>query len=224
MEILVIEDDKKTAAFLRRGLTEAGYTVEVEHDGKEGLWLAKIGDHDLIILDILLPGMDGREIMEEIRKQDSQTPVIFLTALDQVSDRVKGLELGADDYLVKPFAFSELLARVRTLFRRTTPSEGNVFKIQDLKIDPVVHKVTRGDQKIELTSQEFNLLLLLARYEGQVLTRTQIMQKIWEIDFEPNTNVVDVAVRRLRMKVDDPFETKLIHTVRGVGYVLEKRA
>lgn len=223
MEILVIEDDKKTAAFLRRGLTEAGYTVEVEHDGEEGLWLAKIGDHDLIILDILLPGMDGREIMKDIRKEDSQTPVIFLTALDQVSDRVKGLELGADDYLVKPFAFSELLARIRTLFRRTMPSEGNVFKIQDLRIDPVVHKVTRGSQKIDLTSQEFNLLLLLARYEGQVLTRTQIMQKIWEIDFEPNTNVVDVAVRRLRMKVDDPFEAKLIHTVRGVGYVLEKR-
>ena len=224
MRILVAEDDSRLRRHLVAALREAGHEVEETGDGTDALRILESRAHDAAVLDISMPGMDGVSVIRKARDHGCRATMLLSTARGEVRDKVAGLDAGADDYLVKPFAFSELLARVRTLFRRTTPSEGNVFKIQDLKIVPVVHKVTRGDQKIELTSQEFNLLLLLARYEGQVLTRTQIMQKIWEIDFEPNTNVVDVAVRRLRMKVDDPFETKLIHTVRGVGYVLEKRA
>lgn len=223
MRILVVEDEIKTSAFLRKGLRESGFTVDVANDGEEGLDLALSREYDLVILDVMLPGVDGWQIIKKIRGTKRDTPVLFLTARDAVQDRIKGLELGADDYLVKPFAFSELLARIRTILRRGPVRTLELIRIADLEIDLMGHRVMRGGKRLDLTPKEFALLSLLARRSGEVLTRTRIAERIWDIDFESDTNVVDVHMRRLRAKVDDPFENKLIHTVRGVGYVLEER-
>ncbi|HWT36041.1 MAG TPA: heavy metal response regulator transcription factor [Paraburkholderia sp.] len=220
MRILVIEDEPKTAAYLKKGLEESGYSVEVANDGSHGLILAQEEDYDVIILDVMLPWMDGWTVVKTLRATRT-TPVLFLTARDDVNDRVRGLELGADDYLVKPFAFVELLARVRTLARRGPPRESELIRIGDLEMDINRRRVKRGTTRIDLTPREFSLLQLLARRHGEVLSRTQIASYVWDMNFDSDTNVVEVAIRRLRSKVDDNFPVKLIHTVRGVGYVLE---
>jgi two-component system, OmpR family, copper resistance phosphate regulon response regulator CusR len=221
MKMLVIEDEVKTAKFLKKGLSEAGHVVDVATDGLEGLHLALELDFDLIILDVMLPGLDGWEVLSRLREAGKKTSVLMLTARDAVYERVRGFELGADDYLVKPFAFSELLARVRSLLRRSMPRASETIRTADLEIDLLRHRATRAGQKLELTSKEFVLLALLARRSGEVLSRTLIAEAVWDMNFDSDTNVVDVNVRRLRSKVDDPFEVKLIHTVRGAGYVME---
>jgi two-component system copper resistance phosphate regulon response regulator CusR len=220
MRILVIEDELKTAAYLKKGLEESGYAVDVANDGAQGLILALEEEYDVIVLDVMLPGMDGWTIVKTLRATRT-TPVLFLTARDDVDDRVRGLELGADDYLVKPFAFVELLARVRTLARRGPPRESELIKVGDLEMDVNRRRVKRGGMRIDLTPREFSLLQLLARRQGEVLSRTQIASYVWDMNFDSDTNVVEVAIRRLRTKIDDNFPVKLIHTVRGVGYVLE---
>jgi two-component system, OmpR family, copper resistance phosphate regulon response regulator CusR len=221
MRILVIEDEKKTAAFLAKGLREAGYAVDVARDGETGLEQARASRFDLLIIDIMLPHKDGWEVVAEIRHDRVRTPILFLTARDSVRDRVKGLELGADDYLVKPFAFSELLARVRSVLRRAPQRPTEQVRIGDLKIDMRRHKATRSGVSLNLTPKEFLLLAHLVRSAGEVVSRAEIAEHVWDIGFKTDTNVVDVVVRRLRAKVDDPFKTKLIHTIRGVGYVLK---
>jgi len=223
MRILVVEDEQKTAAYLKKGLSESGFVVDVASSGDDGLHYALTMQYDLIILDVMLPEVDGWTILSQLRSQSNMTPVLFLTARDKVQDRVKGLELGADDYLVKPFAFSELLARIRVIIRRGPQKKQEVLTIADLELDLLAHKVTRAGAVIELTQKEFMLLSLLLQRSGQVLSRTLIAEQIWDINFDSDTNVVDVAIRRLRTKMDDPYEKKLIHTVRGVGYVLEER-
>jgi two-component system copper resistance phosphate regulon response regulator CusR len=223
VKILIVEDEKKTAAYLQKGLAESGFVVDVVHEGEEGFQQARTGEYDLLVLDVMLPGRDGWSILEGIRRLGRQTPVLFLTARDGIQDRVKGLELGADDYLVKPFAFSELLARVRSILRRGPLRQQETIKIADLEVDLLRHRVARGGNRIDLTPKEFFLLSLLARRAGEVLSRTLIAEQVWDMNFDSDTNVVDVHVRRLRSKVDDPFEQKLIHTVRGAGYVLEDR-
>lgn len=220
MRILVVEDEVKAADYLRKGLSESGYAVEVAHNGIDGQFLAQESEFDLIILDVMLPGIDGWQLLQIIRRK-SQVPVLFLTARDAVEDRVKGLELGADDYLVKPFSYAELLARVRTLLRRGPPREVEQFQVADLQLDVLRRRVVRGAERITLTNKEFALLQLLMERSGEVLSRTQIASQVWQMNFDSDTNVVDVAIRRLRAKVDDPFSPKLIHTVRGMGYTLE---
>jgi two-component system copper resistance phosphate regulon response regulator CusR len=220
MRILVVEDEVKTADYLRKGLSESGYLVEVALNGLDGQHLIQEGEFDLIILDVMLPGLDGWQLLQIIRRK-WQTPVLFLTARDAVEDRVKGLELGADDYLVKPFSYAELLARVRTLLRRGPPREVEQFQVADLHLDLLKRKVTRGGVRLSLTNKEFALLHLLLNREGEVLSRALIASHVWNMNFDSDTNVVDVAIRRLRAKVDDPFQVKLIHTVRGMGYMLE---
>lgn len=223
MRILVIEDEAKTAAYLQKGLTESGFEVAIAADGHSGLELACQQAFDLIVLDVMLPRLDGWEVLEGIRAADRHTPVLFLTARDAVQDRVKGLELGADDYLVKPFAFSELLARVRSVLRRTPRASGETLVIEDLVIDLIRHRASRAGRRLELSPKEFALLSLLARRRGEVLSRSLVAEQVWDMPCESDTNVIDVAIRRLRAKVDDPFEKRLIHTVRGMGYVLEDR-
>jgi two-component system copper resistance phosphate regulon response regulator CusR len=223
MKLLIVEDTKKTAAYLRKGLMENGFVVDVSEQGEDGLHLARTGDYDLIILDVMLPVRDGWSVIAELRRAGKQTPVLFLTARDTVQDRVKGLELGGDDYLVKPFAFSELLARMRSVLRRGPTRQPEKLCIADLELDLLHHKAIRGGAHLDLTPKEFLLLSLLTRRSGEVLSRTLIAEQVWDMNFDSDTNVVDVHMRRLRAKVDDPFERKLIHTVRGVGYVLEER-
>lgn len=221
MRILVIEDEKKAAEYLHKGLTESGYVVDQSRRGDDGLHLALTGSYDLIILDIMLPGRDGISVLQAFRRAGRDTPVLFLTAKDAVEDRVQGLELGADDYLVKPFAFSELLARVRSILRRGPSRQPDILNVADLTLDVARHRASRAGTKLDLTPKEFALLSLLVRRRGEVLTRTIIAELVWEMNFDSDTNVVDVAVRRLRSKVDDPFPLKLIRTVRGVGYSLD---
>src|SRR5262245_6336468 len=224
MKVLVVEDEEKAAANLRKAMTEAGIAVEVAADGDAGLRRALAGDYDLVVLDVMLPHRDGWSVLAEMRRAGRQTPVLFLTARDAVEDRVRGLEIGADDYLVKPFAVSEFLARVRTILRRGAARRGGTLQIADLSLDCVRRRAARGDVKLDLTPKEFSLLELLARRRGEVLSRAFISEQVWDVKFDSGTNVVDVHVRRLRSKVDDPFERKLIHTIRGVGYVLDERA
>lgn len=223
MKMLIVEDEKKAAAYLQKGFIENGFAVDLALNGNEGLHLATSCRYDLIILDVMLPERDGWSLIAELRRSGQQTPILFLTARDSVQDRVKGLELGADDYLVKPFAFSELLARVRSILRRGPARHPEFFHIADLEIDLLRHKARRAGIVLNLTPKEFLLLSLLARQAGEVLSRTLIAEQVWDMNFDSDTNVVDVAVRRLRRKMDDPFPQKLIHTVRGVGYVLEAR-
>ena len=222
MRILVVEDEPKTGDYLKQGLSEAGFMVDLARDGLDGLHLALTEAYDLAVLDVMLPGIEGWQVLQGIRKAGKDMPVLFLTARDSVDDRVKGLELGADDYLVKPFAFSELLARVRTLLRRGSKTkEADILRAADLELDLMRRRVTRSGRKIDLTSKEFSLLELLLRRHGEVLPRSLIASQVWDMNFDSDTNVIEVAIRRLRGKVDDDFELKLIHTVRGMGYVLE---
>lgn len=221
MKILLVEDDKHIVGFLKRGLEEEGYVVAVAYDGKEGLELARNGEFDLIILDILLPKIDGFTVCQRLRAAGSTTPILMLTAKDDVEDRVRGLDLGADDYLVKPFAFEELLARIRALIRRSKNAEGTILRVGDLTINLLTREVKRGERTIELTAREFELLQFLAHHPGRVFTRTQLLEHVWGYDFEYSSNIVDVYIRYLREKIDKPFDRKLIHTVRGVGYKLQ---
>ena len=222
MKILIVEDEPKTGDYLKQGLSEAGFLADLARDGVDGVHLALTGDYDLVVLDVMLPKLDGWQVLREIRRNGRQLPVLFLTARDQVEDRVKGLEFGADDYLVKPFAFSELLARVRALLRRGRASgEHELLQIADLELDLLRRRVTRAGKRIELTAKEFALLELLLRRQGEVLPRSLIASQVWDMNFDSDTNVIEVAVRRLRAKIDDDFEPKLIRTVRGMGYVLE---
>ncbi|CAN7670715.1 MULTISPECIES: heavy metal response regulator transcription factor [Duganella] len=223
MKILVVEDEPKAGDYLVKGLQESGYVADLARNGVDGLALALEHDYELIVLDVMLPQMDGWAVLSKLRER-KQTPVLFLTARDDVADRVKGLELGADDYLVKPFAFAELLARVKTLMRRGPVREMEMIRVADLEIDVLRRRVTRQSTRIELTAKEFALLHLLAKRQGEVLSRTQIASMVWDMNFDSDTNVVDVAVRRLRAKIDDPYTTKLIQTVRGMGYLLEARS
>ncbi len=224
MRILIIEDEVKTASFLFKGLKENGFTVDTSNNGIDGLSALEQNSYDLAILDIMLPLLDGWSVLSALRNKNIQTRILLLTAMDSVEDRVKGLELGADDYLVKPFAFSELLARIRTLLRRGTATEIQNIQCADMEIDAIKHRVTRKGVRINLTPKEFKLLLLLARHPGEVFSRTVIAEQVWDMNFDSDTNVVDVAIRRLRNKIDDPFEDKLIHTIRGVGYAFEQRS
>lgn len=222
MRLLIVEDEVKTGNYLQQGLTEAGFIVDLARTGLDGHHLALTGSYDVIILDVMLPDVDGWRIMQALRDAKSTTPVLFLTARDSVEDRVKGLELGADDYLVKPFAFSELLARVRTLLRRgSTPAYQTEMQVADLVLDIPRRRAVRQDVRINLTNKEFALLELLIRRQGEVLPRSLIASLVWDMNFDSDTNVIDVAIRRLRAKIDDDFEPKLIHTVRGMGYMLD---
>ena len=223
MRLLVVEDEPKTAAYISQGMTEHGYVVDVTHDGLDGLHLATTTTYDLILLDVMLPGLDGWEVLKSVRQQ-RQTPVLFLSARDQVEDRVKGLKLGADDYLVKPFAFSELLARVHNILRRGQSPREQPMRVGDLEVDPVRRRVTRAGHRIELTTKEYALLEYFVRHVGELCSRTLIAENVWDMNFDSDTNVVDVAVRRLRAKLDDAHATKLIHTVRGVGYRFDASA
>jgi two-component system, OmpR family, copper resistance phosphate regulon response regulator CusR len=226
MRLLVIEDEVKLAQYLHKGLSENGYVVDIARDGIEGRRLATGGDYDLVLLDLMLPGIDGFGVLAAIRANNRQLPVLMLTARDKVEDRVRGLEQGADDYLVKPFAFSELLARVSALLRRGANSQATpttALQMGDLDIDLVSRKAQRAGHRLDLTAKEFKLLTLLLRRRGQILSRTTLAEQVWDMNFDSDTNVVEVAVRRLRAKLDDPFPAKLLHTVRGMGYVLEER-
>jgi len=221
MKILIIEDEVKTGDYLKQGLGEAGFVVDLARDGMDGLHLALSDSYDLVVLDVMLPSLDGWQVLESLRRAGKEMPVLFLTARDQVTDRVKGLELGADDYLVKPFAFAELLARARSLLRRGKTKEPELLHVADLELDLLRRRVVRGGRRIDLTAKEFGLLELLMRRQGEVLPRSLIASQVWDMNFDSDTNVIEVAVRRLRAKMDDDFEPKLIRTVRGMGYVLE---
>jgi two-component system copper resistance phosphate regulon response regulator CusR len=225
MKILIIEDEPKTSAYLKKGLGTHGYVTDSAANGEDGLHFALVNQYDLIILDVMLPGRDGWSVIGELRNSGNTTPTLLLTARDGVQDRIKGLDLGADDYLVKPFSFSELLARMRSILRRGAGAgqQTNILKFTDLEINLLHHSASRAGQKLNLTPQEFRLLAYFLRHAGEAMSRTMIAEQVWDMNFDSDTNVVDVAVRRLRTKVDDPFEKKLIHTMRGVGYVLEVR-
>jgi len=222
MRLLVIEDEPKLADYLHKGLSENGYVIDVARDGIEGRRLAVEGEYDLLLLDLMLPGIDGFGVLKAVRTHGN-TPVLMLTARDKVEDRVQGLQQGADDYLVKPFSFSELLARVQALLRRGKPQESTVLRLADLEVVLLSRKCVRNRTRLDLTAKEFTLLLVLLRRRGQILSRTTLAEQVWDMNFDSDTNVVEVAVRRLRAKLDDPFAPKLLHTVRGMGYVLEER-
>jgi two-component system copper resistance phosphate regulon response regulator CusR len=222
VKILIVEDEAKTGEYLHQGLTEAGFVVDLAKDGVDGLHMAGDQDYDLVILDVMLPGLNGWQVLQRLRERGQQMPAMFLTARDQVEDRVKGLELGADDYLVKPFSFAELLARVRTILRRgRSGTETTTLRVADLELDLLRRRVARAGRRIDLTAKEFGLLELLMRRHGEVLPRSLIASQVWDMNFDSDTNVIEVAVRRLRSKVDDGQAVKLIQTVRGMGYVLE---
>ena len=222
MKILIIEDEPKTGEYLRQGLGEAGFVVDLAKNGTDGLHLAEEGGYDLVILDVMLPGINGWQVLQAMRQRGLQMPAMFLTARDQVEDRVKGLELGADDYLVKPFSFAELLARVRTILRRgRSGTETTSIKVGDLELDLLRRRVSRAGRRIDLTAKEFGLLELFMRRHGEVLPRSLIASQVWDMNFDSDTNVIEVAMRRLRSKIDDGQDVKLLQTVRGMGYVLE---
>ena len=223
MKILIVEDNTTTTTHLSNGFASHYITSDIAHNGQDGLHLACNNQYDLIILDVMLPKLDGFSVLSQLREQKITTPVIFLTAKDMLDDRLKGFDLGADDYLVKPFSFSELLARVRAISHRQTKVNSDLIEIADLRIDNKRHKITRANKNITLSAKEFMLVLLLANHQGEVLTRTFITEQVWDINFDTETNVIDVAIKRLREKIDNDFDQKLIHTVRGVGYVLELR-
>lgn len=223
MRILIVEDEPKMASYLRKGLMEGSYSVDISVDGEDGLFLALHEDYDLIVLDVMLPGLNGLEVLRRLRAQ-KRTPVLLLTARDSVEDKVAGLESGADDYLAKPFAYAELLARVRALLRRPAQAVDTVLSIGDMELDTLRRSVRRRDVRVDLTAQEFALLKLLAERRGEVLTRAFITSHVWDMNFDSDTNVVEVAIKRLRAKIDNPFERKLLHTVRGMGYVMEERS
>ncbi|MCW0403436.1 Transcriptional activator protein CzcR [Xanthomonas sacchari] len=222
MKVLIVEDERKTADYLQQGLSEQGCTVDVAYDGIDGQHLALHYDFDVIVLDAMLPGLDGFAILRSLRSVKS-TPVIMLTARDSVEDRVKGLREGADDYLIKPFSFIELLARLQVLARRGRAQESTLLRVGDLQIDMISRKAMRGRQRLDLTAKEFALLAVLARHQGEILSKTAIAEMVWDMNFDSNTNVVEVAIKRLRAKIDVPFDAPLLHTVRGMGYVLEER-
>ncbi|MBC8248339.1 MAG: response regulator transcription factor [Anaerolineales bacterium] len=221
MRILIVEDERRIAAFIKRGLEEEHYAVDVAYDGEEALDWAAVVEYDLIVLDVLLPKKDGIEVCRELRAQGNKVPILMLTARDAIEDRVQGLDSGADDYLVKPFAFQELLARIRALLRRSGEIKTTRLQVGDLVLDTLTHRATRGGQVIELTAREYALLEFLMRHPGQVLSRTQISEHVWNYDFFTTSNVVDVYIRYLRRKIDKGFEVKLLQTVRGVGYKIE---
>ena len=221
MRILIVEDEPKTGAYLKQGLAEAGYLTDLAANGTDGAHLGVHEDYDLVVLDVMLPGIDGWQVLKALRDAGRQVPVLFLTARDDVDDRVRGLEAGADDYLAKPFAFAELLARVKSLLRRGRAREPEVLRLADLEVDALRRRVTRGGRRIDLTPKEFALLLLLLRRQGEVLPRSLIASQVWDMNFDSDTNVIDVAVRRLRAKIDDEFDVKLIRTVRGMGYAID---
>ena len=222
MRLLVVEDEAKTGDYLKQGLSEAGFQVSLARNGLDGHHLAMTELFDVIILDVMLPDVSGWKILQSLREADNKTPVLFLSARDSIDDRVKGLELGADDYLIKPFAFAEVLARVRTLIRRgAVQTVDDILIVADLEMDIPKRKIQRAGKRILLTNKEFSLLELLLRREGEVLPRSLIASQVWDMNFDSDTNVIDVAIRRLRAKVDDDFTIKLIHTVRGMGYKLE---
>jgi two-component system copper resistance phosphate regulon response regulator CusR len=226
MRLLVVEDEIKLAQYLHKGLTENGHVVDLAHDGIEGRRLATGGDYDLVLLDLMLPGVDGFGVLSALRAAQRSTPVLMLTARGDVEDRVRGLERGADDYLVKPFAFSELMARVGALLRRGAPASAQPatqLRLADLEVDLISRRAQRATHRLDLTAKEFKLLALLLRRRGQILSRTVLAEQVWDMNFDSDTNIVEVAVRRLRAKLDDPFPAKLLHTVRGMGYVLEER-
>ena len=224
MKLLIVEDEPKTGQYLQQGLSEAGFVVDLASDGLSGEQLALHNDYDLLVLDVMLPGQNGWQLLAHLRQAGLHIPVLFLTARDSVADRVHGLELGADDYLIKPFAFAELLARIRTLLRRGQgPALDTELSLADLRLDLLRRRAERGGQRIELTAKEFALLELLLRRQGEVLPKSLIASQVWDMNFDSDTNVIEVAIRRLRSKVDDPFAVPLIHTVRGMGYVLELR-
>jgi len=222
MKLLIVEDEVKTGEYLKQGLNEAGFIVDLINNGLDGYHQAMTEPYDLLILDVMLPDIDGWRILQSLREANKQVPVLFLTARDSIDDRVKGLELGADDYMLKPFAFAELLARVRTLMRRgVSPAANLILTIADLELDLARHSASRAGQRIHLTTKEFSLLELLIRHQGEVLPRSLIASQVWDMNFDSDTNVIDVAIRRLRGKIDDSFELKLIHTVRGMGYMID---
>lgn len=220
MRLLVVEDEPKAADYLQRGLIESGYVVDVANNGVDGLHMAREMSYDAIVLDVMMPGLDGWQVLQQLRETDD-VPVLFLTARGELEDRLKGLDLGADDYLVKPFSFAELLARLRTLLRRGPVRADQNLVIGDLRIDVLKRRVMRGTTRITLTNKEFTLLQYFVTHQGEVLSRSLIASMVWDMNFDSDTNVVDVAVRRLRQKVDEPFATHVIHTVRGVGYRCE---
>lgn len=222
MKILVVEDEKKVAAFIKRGLEEEGFSVEVAHDGEEGLSMAGRDDLGLIIMDVMLPKKDGLTVIRDMRKLGISTPVLCLTAKDTVDDIVSGLSSGSDDYLTKPFAFAELIARIRALMRRGNMDRGAELRFADLRLDPVTHKVWRDDKELDLTAKEYSLIEYFMRNPNQTLTRTMIAERVWDYTFDSFTNIIDVYVNYLRKKVDRDFDKKLIHTVRGIGYVLKE--
>ena len=222
MKILIVEDEPKTVSYLRQGLSEAGYSCDLVPNGADGLHMAIHGQYDLVILDVMLPGLNGWQVLQSLRDRGLQMPVLFLTARDQVEDRVKGLELGADDYLVKPFSFAELLARVRIILRRGhAGSEDSTLRVADLELDLLRRRVSRNGRRVDLTAKEFGLLELLMRRHGEVLPRSLIASQVWDMNFDSDTNVIEVAMRRLRVKIDEGHPVKLIQTVRGMGYVLD---
>ncbi len=224
MRILLVEDDAKVARFIRNGLREEGFAVDVAEDGQQGLQFARDFEYDVVILDILLPKLDGISVLKAIRAHDPQTPILMLTAMDTVEDKIRGLNKGADDYLTKPFAFEELLARIRALLRRKYRTASTVLRFEDLRVDLVTHQVFRGDREIQLTPKEFALLEYFLQNPNKILTRTMIAEHVWDYHFDPETNVIDVYMNYLRNKIDRDFSVKLIHTIRGVGYILKGNA
>jgi heavy metal response regulator len=222
MRILVVEDEKKVARFIQQGLEEERYTVDIAFDGEQGLQMAQSQSYDLIIMDIMLPRKNGIEVTRELRTGEGNTPILMLTAKSAIEDKVVGLDSGADDYLTKPFAFAELLARVRSLMRRGSMEKSTILSVADLELDTITHKARRGNRTIELTAKEYALLEFLLRNRDRVLSRTIISEHIWDYNFDTGTNLIDVYVNHLRSKIDSGFDRKLIHTVRGVGYVLKE--